>query len=91
MTEITSENTNTDTAKPRLRAGRRIEVGDDFLEPRKDFAAAVGITDPAAARLNLRTTYIGRVAHVFHHESRKELADRAKRRREPQRQRKSVR
>jgi hypothetical protein len=76
----------TDT-KPRLVAGRRIKIEDEWWWPRKEIAAEVGITDRAAARMNWRTVYIGRVAHCPHDASIREIASRAERQREPERQR----
>jgi hypothetical protein len=55
----------------------------DFLEPRRQWAAAIGISDRTAGRMNLPTTYVGNVAYVPHNASLKVLADRVKHRNEP--------
>ena len=61
----------------------------DFLEPRRQWAGGVGISDKTAGRMNLPTTYISNVAYVLHNASTQILADRVRRRNEPPRRRKA--
>jgi len=57
--------------------------GSDELEPRRQWAERIGITDRTARKLNLRTTYIGGVAYVPRNASTQQLAENARRRNEP--------
>jgi hypothetical protein len=71
-------------SKPR----RPIQLSDDVLMPRRDFARDVlGVSDRTVARMNLPTTYVGNVAHVLRDASLRVLAERVRRRNEPQQRR----
>jgi hypothetical protein len=68
---------------PQLR--RRIPLPNgDYLEPRTEFAAELGVTDRTAARLNLPTTYIGNVAYIAHNASMAIIAGGIRRPNQPQ-------
>jgi hypothetical protein len=70
---------------------RRIDLPDgDYLEPRSEFAAGLGVVDRTAARMNLPTTYIGGVAYVRHQKSLNDVAARVQRRNQPPRHRRST-
>lgn len=56
----------------------------DFLEPRRQWAGGVGISDKTAGRMNLPTAYIGNVAYVLHNASTEILAERVRRRNQPE-------
>lgn len=59
---------------------RHIELADDVLMPRREFAKdTLGVTDKTAARMNLPTTYIGNVAHVLKNASLRVIASRVRR------------
>jgi hypothetical protein len=77
---------------PQQRLGKlerpSIELPDgETLKPRAQFAAAIGVSDKTAARLNLPTTYVGCVAYVAVNASLKQIAARVRRRNEPIRRR----
>ena len=55
----------------------------EFLQPRRDFAAEIGVVDKTCARMNLPTTYVGNVAYVAHNASLNILAERVQRRNQP--------
>jgi hypothetical protein len=84
---------NTETVTSRKRRGPqpkgRIDIpgSDDYLEPRVDFAASIGVTDKTVSRMNLPTTYIGNVAYIRHNEGLQALAARVRCRHEPQKKR----
>src|SRR5262245_22971909 len=62
------------------RPGVHVELADDVLVPRREFAEDIlGVTDKTAARMNLPTTYIGNVAHVLKNESLRAVAARVRR------------
>jgi hypothetical protein len=75
---------------PDQRANRRqrlpIDVGDDVLEPRADFAKKLQVSDRTAARMNLPTTYIGNVAYIARNASLKIVAARVRRANPPRRE-----
>jgi hypothetical protein len=54
------------TPRPRLRRPQRtIELTNDTLEPRRDFARErLGVSERTVVRMYLPTIYIGGVAHV---------------------------
>ena len=59
---------------------RHIELADDVLMPRREFAEAIlGVTDKTARRMNLPTTYIGNVAHVLRNASLQVVESRVRR------------
>ena len=63
-------------------------VNGDYLEPRRQWAGAVGISDKTASRMNLPTTYIGNVAYVPHSASTEIFGARVRQRnQEPTRRR----
>lgn len=50
----------------RVRQRAHIELADDVLMPRREFAEDVlHVSDKTAMRMNLPTTYIGNVAHIL--------------------------
>jgi hypothetical protein len=73
------------TAARRVRP--RIQLADDILMPRRDFADELGVTDRTCRRLNLPTTYVGNVAHVLRNASLDIIAQTVRRRNQPQRRR----
>jgi hypothetical protein len=63
----------------------RIQLANgDFLEPRRQWAGGVGISDKTAGRMNLPTTYIANVAYVLHNASTEILAERVRQRNQPE-------
>jgi hypothetical protein len=62
----------------------RIPLPDgDFLEPRRQWAEGIGITDRSARKLNLPTTYVANVAYVPHNASLQVIAERVRRPNQP--------
>ena len=57
----------------------------EVLEPRRDFAQALGVSDKTAQRMNLPTTYIANVAYVARDASLMLIADRLRRKQQPRR------
>jgi hypothetical protein len=89
MSDITTE-----TVTSRKRRGPQPKVridlpGGDYLMPRVDFAASIGVTDKTVSRMNLPTTYIGNVAYIRHNEGLQALAARVRCRHEPQKKRRT--
>jgi hypothetical protein len=87
---------HTETVSGKKRRGpqprRRIDLPNgDFLEPRTEFAATLGVVDRTCARLNLPTTYIGTVAYVAHNASLNVIAERVRRRNQPPQRRRGAR
>lgn len=80
-----------DTFPATRRASERPRIplaNGDFLEPRRQWAGGVGVSDKTASRMNLPTAYIGNVAYVLHNASTEILATRVRPRQpEPQRRR----
>ena len=61
-----------DTFPATRRASERPRIplaNGDFLEPRRQWAGGVGVSDKTASRMNLPTAYIGNVAYVLHNAS----------------------
>jgi hypothetical protein len=59
---------------------RHIELADDVLMPRREFAEDIlGVTDKTASRINLPTTYVGNVAYVLKNASLQVVASRVRR------------
>ena len=84
----------TSTIQPRRRPHQRrhIELSDDILMPRDEFAREIlGVSDKTAQRMNLPTTYIGNLAHVLKNASLRIVAERVRRRNEPPKRRRRVR
>jgi hypothetical protein len=79
---MTNLHPGTTGRKPRTRPKIPLPDGET-LEPRKEWAASVGISDKTAQRMNLETVYIASVAYVKKNASTQELGDRARRRNEP--------
>ena len=53
-------------ANVRRSRQRHIELADDELIPRREFAEdTLGVTDKTASRMNLPTTYVGNIAYVL--------------------------
>jgi hypothetical protein len=64
---------------------RRIQLPDgDFLEPREDFAACLGITPRTVQRMDVYTVYIGNKAYVQHNKSMQIVAAAVHRPNEPE-------
>ena len=64
----------------RVRQRAHIELADDVLMPRREFAEDVlHVSDKTAMRMNLPTTYIGNVAHILKKESLRVVAERVHR------------
>jgi len=62
------------------RPGVHVELADDVLMPRREFAEDIlGVTDKTAARMGLPTTYLSNVAHVLKNESLRLVAARVRR------------
>jgi hypothetical protein len=74
---------------PRERASIALPDGD-FLDPRQQFADRINVCDKTVERMRLPTTYIGGVAHVKRHASLQILADRAVRRNQPPKRRRTA-
>jgi len=92
LTDLTPNTSGLYRSKATRRAKERprISLADgEFLEPRRNWAEAVGISDKTAGRMNLPTTYIGGVAYVLHNASREILAERVQRRNVPQQRRRA--
>jgi hypothetical protein len=68
-----------------------IEIDGQTWQPRKNFAAGLGVCDTTVKRLNLRTVYLGGVAYVPVAEGLREIAGRARRRNETPRETSLVR
>jgi hypothetical protein len=61
------------------RPGVHVELADDVLMPRREFAEDIlGVTDKTAARMGLPTTYLSNVAHVLKNESLRLVAARVR-------------
>lgn len=87
---MTNTTLTTDPPRRRPHLRRHIDIGDDVLMPRAEFAQEIlGVSDKTAARMNLPTTYIGNVAHVLKNASLKIVADRVRRRNQPPTRRRS--
>jgi hypothetical protein len=53
-------------ANVRRSRQRHIELADDELIPRREFAEdTLGVTDKTASRMNLPTTSVGNIAYVL--------------------------
>jgi hypothetical protein len=59
-----------------------IEIDGRIWQPRKKLAAEIGICDASLKRMNVLTTYIGRVSYICREEALREIASRARRRNE---------
>jgi hypothetical protein len=57
-----------------------IQIDGETWDPRKNFAADVGVCDTTVKRWGLRTAYIGGVAYICKQEGLREIASRARRR-----------
>ena len=68
-----------ETQRTKRRPRTPIDLGDDVLEPRADFAEMLQVSDRTCARMNLPTTYIGNVAFVARNASLKLVASRIRR------------
>lgn len=65
-----------------------IVIEGETWKPRDDFAADdLHVNPKTVQRMNLRTLYVGNVAHVPVEESLREIAARARRRQEPAKRR----
>ena len=60
------------------------------MVPRKVLAETLGVSDKTVSRMNLATVYIGLVAHVKEKASLQDIADKARRRNQPQKPRRSA-
>jgi hypothetical protein len=84
---MTDLDTTTAPAGYKVRAPRERPCiplpNGDVLEPRRQLAASIGVTDRTARKLNLKTTYIGGVAYVPRNASLQQLAEDARHRSEP--------
>jgi hypothetical protein len=65
------------------RVRPHIQLKNDILVPRRDFADELGVTDRTCRRLNLPTTYVGNVAHVLRNASLDVIAQTVRRRNQP--------
>ena len=89
-----SDNSTTTAPSPRVRRAERpnIQLPDgEVLEPRANFAGEMGVCDKTASRMNLPTTYLGGVAYVARNASLKIVAERVRRRNQPQQRRRGRR
>jgi hypothetical protein len=67
---------------------RRIELPNgDYLLPRAELAAELGVSDRAVRGMNLPTTYLGNVSYVAHTASLAVVAARLQRRNQPRQRR----
>lgn len=74
-----------------LIIGFVVEFFSNLLEPRANFAGEMGVCDKTASRMNLPTTYLGGVAYVARNASLKIVAERVRRRNQPQQRRRGRR
>jgi hypothetical protein len=84
-----SNTSTTDVLAGKKRRGpqprRRIGLPDgDYLQPRVEFAAEIGVSDRTCARMNLPTTYVGAVAYIAHDASMAIIANGIRRPRQPE-------
>jgi hypothetical protein len=59
-----------------------IEIDGETWQPRKDFAAAIGVCDTTVKRMNTRSILVGGVSYINVKETLHEIASRARRRNE---------
>jgi hypothetical protein len=74
MSEITPK---TATRRPAIKL-----PDGDILDPRREFARGLGVSDKTAQRMNLPTTYIGGMAYVARNASLKLISDRLRTRKQ---------
>jgi len=86
-----TDQTSTDIADLYRRPRQHIELASDTLQPRREFADELGISDKTAARMNLPTTYIGNVAYIARNASLEIIAGKVRRRNGPPKRRRSSR